>query len=119
MRKKSDINVVLGKVDGLMCATVHFNLLNTSQAVGPLQDDLFLNNLEDVLNSTFTQIIPFGGRSSADVAAFQPQSISVTCDRKGDLDESEMSNMEDFVLGIETAWKDAREVDIDDETVTT
>jgi len=119
MRKRSDINVVLGKVNGLICAKVHFNLLDTSQSVEPLQTDLFLKKLEEVVDSTFMQIRPFANRSSADIAAFQPQSISVTCDIKGGLDESEMKNMEDFVRGIEEVWREAREINIDssDETV--
>lgn len=90
MKKVSDVFVTLSHSQGLFVATLHFNLLQTSQSIAEGDLPAFCEKLAEVLRSTCKQVTPMPGPSSASIAHLCPHSVGVGHDRRHPIPNSSL-----------------------------
>ena len=87
----------------------HFNLLKTSQSLQPTQGfPAFLELVKTTAQSSFKQIQPLPGQSSASIARLNPSDTFVINDKENPLSEDEISKIKHELLLIEAAWFDSK-----------
>ncbi len=76
----ADISIELSFPDGRLEAKIHFNKIKSSQTLYWVRnggDKGFLEGIERSVKSTFEQVAPLPGKSSAGLARFTPGTIAV------------------------------------------
>jgi hypothetical protein len=76
----ADISIELSFPDGRPEAKIHFNKIKSSQTLYWVRnggDKGFLEGIERSVKSTFEQVAPLPGKSSAGLARFTPGTIAV------------------------------------------
>lgn len=102
-----DISVEVSKMDNLFYAEMSFNLIKTSYSLTMIKSlEEFIEKLKQYIGSTFDQVMPVPGRSSADVQKFQPVELRVRNSDHNPVSEEDFSAIKTELEKVEAEWHD-------------